>query len=50
MTVLVKFQIEIEIFVELHWNSELSMMSCPPPSVYLLELGDNGCKEGPIAI
>ena len=33
MTVLVKIQIRIRFFIELHGNSKLSMTSCPPSSV-----------------
>ena len=32
ITVIVKFQIEIRFFIELHGNSNLSMTSCPPSS------------------
>ena len=32
MTVLVKFHIETRFFIELHGNSKLSMISCPPSS------------------
>ena len=32
MTVLLKFQIEIRFFIELHGNSKLSMTSCPTTS------------------
>ena len=36
MTVVVKFQIEIRCFIELHGNSKLSMASCLPSSGSIL--------------
>ena len=34
------FQIKMRFFTELHKNSNLSMMSCPPPPVTMLKIQD----------